>query len=197
MLYGQLFSGGSDLVGGIRLEPAMMDIDGLIESAGFMEAQDILFIRDFAIDFFFGQPSAIGEREFEFIAVINIWVGAKDGLKIQDIQFADTEKRIFYELLFVRELSAVIQVLPATAAAHLKVFAEGLYSLWRGADKFMYDTLEEAFLFSDGEYLNEITRNGIFHKEDPPFRVTANTAAFFSDTRDADLISNKLFSCHN
>lgn len=197
MLYGQLFGGDSNLVGGFGLKPAVLDVDGFIEGTGFMKAEDILLVGNFAVDFFFREPAPVGEGEFEFIAIVGIGVGPQYGLELEDIEFTDSEEGIFYEELFVGKLAVVVEMLPAASATNLEVITEGLYALRRVGDKVLDDAFEETFLFSEGKYVDDIPGDGIFDKKDSAVWVTAHAPAFFCYSRDADLFSDKLFGCHN
>lgn len=95
------------------------------------------------------------------------------------------------------KLPVVVEMLPAASATNLEVITEGLYALRRVGDKVFDNAFEETFLFSEGEYVDDIPGDGIFDKKDSAVRVTAHAAAFFCYSRDADLFSDKLFSCHN
>ena len=58
------------LIGNIILQPAFFNSEHFIESVRDMEANSIhLFIDHILVHFFFRQPTLIGKRKFQFIAV--------------------------------------------------------------------------------------------------------------------------------
>ena len=71
MLQGIILNEKPDFVGRFRLQPAMLDVEYLVEKSAYMESQTGLFLRSQSIRILVViYPSLAGECEFQLVTII-------------------------------------------------------------------------------------------------------------------------------
>ena len=78
LLQGNAAYGVADFVGGVRLEPAVFEVDYFVKTSSGVKAQHIGGVADPGFDFGVGQPFFAREGKFHFVAVIKGTFGTKN-----------------------------------------------------------------------------------------------------------------------
>lgn len=150
----------ADFVRRVALQPAFANVENLVEHVRNMESEcgsgsDFAALRNLVIR----QPTAVGEREFEFIAVEQLLLRTQTRTDFGQLHLTYTRKLVAYLLGLVTQLLFVRQVLPFAAAAHAEVFAHGFGAHRRTLHVVHHRTLHEAAVFGAYLHIHDIARN--------------------------------------
>ena len=189
-----------DVVRRVGLQPAFADVEHLVEHAGDMEPQrgrgaDIRT----ALDLLARQPPAVGEGEFEFVAV-ELRPGrpqARGDFGQGDL--ADAGQLVVHLPGFEAQLLLVGKVLPLAAAADAEMLTEGLGAQGRFLHIADDEPLHEPAAFGAYLHIHHVARHGQRH-EHHHVVPASHRLAFGGERRYFEPLDEGVicfFSCHN
>ena len=156
----------ADGVRRLGLEPALVDIQHLVEHVGNVESHGRR-VADVArgLDLLARQPAAAGEGEFEFVAVELRMRRAQAGRDFGQGDLADARKLIANLLGFEAQLLFVGQILPLATAADPEMFAERLGAQGRFLHIADDEALHEAAALGSNLHVDHVARDGQRHED--------------------------------
>ena len=126
--------GVADLVAEVVLQPALADVQHLVELGGDVEPKATNFHRAAFVTYFhvlFGKPPLVCEGVFQLVAVEILFLGGKDRLGFGVVEMTEVAEVVGHLFLLVKKLFLVIEHLPFTAAAQAEVSASRLHAVGR------------------------------------------------------------------
>ena len=156
---------GADVIRRIGLEPALVDVQHLVEHVGNMESERGrgIEVRP-ALHLFARQPAAVGEGEFEFVAVKPGLLRPQTGRDLRQCDLADARQLVAHLLGLEAQLLLVGQVLPLAAPANPEMGAEGLRAQRRFSDVADHESLHEPAALGAYLHIHHVARNGQRHE---------------------------------
>ena len=128
------FDAVADPVGNIILQPALLNVEHLVEEGRDVETHTVPGIgRDTRLDLLFRQPFLVGEGELQFVAVEGRLGRAQDRQHLFRLHLADARQIVEHLFLFVFQLILIRDVLPFATTANTKVLAERFHTVRRVA----------------------------------------------------------------
>ena len=125
----------ADVVARGSLQPAMLNVEHLVEHTGHMEAQTALLVKLAVFvspQIIIGEPSHRGEGVFQLVAVIVLLLRPDDGHQLRKLKFSEVLEVVLHLFLLVSQLFAIVEHLPFAAAAHAEMAAWGHHAVGRG-----------------------------------------------------------------
>ena len=183
----------ADFVGRGGLEPALADIEHLVEKLAHVVAQAAFFGRGEGLRIFAGKdPSALREGKLEFVAVMDGPLGAEGHRDFRDLKVADADELVIDLPAFRLELGGIRQGLPAAAAADAEMAAERLQAvlgrLFQAHDAAFHIIL---FLLADLD-VDKVAGNSKLREDDGSVRRVAQGFAFGGDGFDPDVFQQQV-----
>ena len=156
---------GADVIRRIGLKPALVDVQHLVEHVGNMESERGrgIEVRP-ALHLFARQPAAVGEGEFELVAVKPGLLRPQTGRDLRQCDLADARQLVAHLLGLEAQLFLVGQVLPLAAPANPEMGAEGLRAQRRFSDVADHESLHEPAALGAYLHIHHIARNGQRHE---------------------------------
>ena len=117
-----------------------------------------------ALHLFARQPAAVGESEFEFVAVKPGLLRTQTGRDLRQCDLADARQLVAHLLGLEAQLLLVGQVLPLTAPANPEMGAESLRAQRRFSDVADHESLHEPAALGAYLHIHHVARNGQRHE---------------------------------
>ena len=151
----------ADAVRRVGLQPAFADVQHLVEHPRDVESHGRR-VADVArrLDLLARQPAAVGEGEFEFVAVELRLGRAEAGRDLRQLDLADARQLVADLIGLEAQLLPVGQVLPLAAAADAEMLAERLGPQGRFLHIADHEALHEAAAFGADLHVDHVARNG-------------------------------------
>ena len=189
----------ADGVRGLGLEPAAVDVEHLVEHARDVEAHGGRGVElRTGGHLLVGEPAAVGEGEFELVAVELRAGRPQAGGNLGQFDLADARELVAHLLALEAQLLVVGQVLPLAAAADTEVFAEGLHTQRRAAHVADHVTLHVAAALGPNLDVDHVARYG-HRDEDHLFVPAPHRLAFGGERRYFESLEQRVigfFACH-
>ncbi len=181
------------------LEPAPADVEHLVEHARDVESRGGRGLDGLAgLHLLAGQPAAVGEGVFEFVAVEPRLGRPEAGGHLGQLDLADAGELVAHLAGLEAQLLVVGQVLPLAASADAEVLAEGFGTVRRPLHVAHHGALHVAAALHADLHVHHVARHGHRH-EDHHLLPAAHRLAFggqrgYLKTLDQRVV--RFLSCH-
>ncbi len=180
----------AQLVAGAVLEVTFFDINQLVVSACFVETDDVHLVGHGIItNFVGGEPAAVRNAKFEFIAIEAGVFAAENRLPFTNFHLADARERIAHHAVFLAQLAFVAEVLPLTTAANTEVLTERLYPVFALFMKLKRSTEKHLLFFAEGAHIYHVSGYDFLDEDDHTFVSFAYAEALIGQAGDGYVVN--------
>ena len=184
----ELLDKQADRIGWLRLEPAFLDVQDLVEELAHVEAQAHPVVLGNRIGILaVKHPALAGRAEFQLVTVKLRALGGECRTDFRHLQVADADQLVVHLLPFGFELHLVGQGLPPAAAADAEMLAERLEPVRRRLDHSGDESLHIVFLLPEHLDVHDVAGDGEIDEDDHSVHV-GQSLTFGGDGFDGDVL---------